>query len=276
MILTLIKLLKMIRYSFFLSLLLSCLQVAAQAIGKTDEPTPIYTPKELPLIRSADVMWHRRLWREIDLTEKTNQHLYFYKNNPKPNLCLFDLIYQHVLNGSLKAYSTKDDKFTTELNVDSLPILLADSIYISDTTENKIKQFVPVVSKDVVKFWLKEDWIYDSKYSRIDVRIIGICPVRIKKDEFGQVIGYQQLFWVYFPHARNILVNHEAFKKESEDAPRISFDDVFLERKFSSIIINENDKKDLHLKENLNELDTKLETERSKIYHYEPSLNLWK
>lgn len=242
---------------------------------KPSEPDKTYLPKELPLFRSADIMWHRRLWREIDLTEEKNKHLYFSKNNPTPNLSLFDIIYERVLNGSLKAYSVKDDRFTTELNPKNLTVLFGDSIFPIDTSQSSTKKFVPLNNKDVVKFWLKEDWIYDKKYSKIEVRILGMCPVKIKKDEFGQVIGYEQLFWVYFPQARYTLVNYEAFKKENDDAPRISFDAVFLERKFSSYIINQNKPTDLQLNENKTELDVKLETEQTKHYFYNEFLKLW-
>lgn len=262
---------KHLSYLFFVCIF--SLELVAQ---KPNEPQKTYIPKELPLIRRADVMWHRRLWREIDLTEERNKHLYINKTNPDPNRAMFDLLYESVLNGSLKTYSVKDDNFTTELNPKTLPLIAGDSIFTQDTTVTSKKEFISLKSKDVVKFWLKEDWIYDSKYAKIEVRILGICPVKVKKDEYGQIIGYQQLFWIYFPQARYTLVNYEAFKKESEDAPRISFDDVFLDRKFSSYIINQNKPNDLQVSENKTELDAKLEIEQTKHYFYNEFLNLWR
>lgn len=239
-------------------------------------PTTKYIPKELPLIRSQDVMWHRRLWREIDLKDKINQHLYFSKNNPNPNTSLFDLILQEVVNGNLNAYHPKDDKFSEKIDSNSILNFIGDSVFSNDTSINKKKVFQPLKSKDVVKLWLKEDWIYDSKYSKIEVRILGVCPLKIKRDEFGQVIGFEQLFWVYFPQLRFTLVNYEAFKKEITDNERVSFDDVFIDRKFDSFIINQNTNNDYHLKDNKTELDKKLEIEKTKNYYFDEVNKVWK
>ena len=38
--------------------------------GQVKDPIKIYPVKSLEKVEAKDVMWHRRLWREIDLTEK--------------------------------------------------------------------------------------------------------------------------------------------------------------------------------------------------------------
>jgi hypothetical protein len=47
----------------------------------------------------------------------------------------------------------------------------------------------------------------------MDVRIIGLAPLKEDKDEIsGQLKGsFSPLFWVYFPEAREILINAEVF-----------------------------------------------------------------
>ena len=57
---------------------------------KTLELKTMYVVKPLPIIDERDVMWHRRLWREIDVTEKINQYLYFGNEKDKINCSFYD------------------------------------------------------------------------------------------------------------------------------------------------------------------------------------------
>ena len=104
---------------------------------------------------------------------------------------------------------------------------------------------------------------------------MGICPLKMKNDKNEHEMGYQQLFWLYFPNIRNVLVNFEAFKKKKEDDPRISFDDVFLKRMFNSYIIQKEGVSFQEVKENKTELDIQLENEKTKVYFLNPDNNLW-
>lgn len=216
-------------------------------------PTTHKTVIEQPQIRASDILWHKRIWREIDLKEKQNEHLYFSNNNPLPNNCFFDILLHFINKGQLVAYSAKDDNFTKELSIEEVNSLLLSSFN----------------SKDVVKIWLKEDWIYNSLYSRIEVRITGICPVIINRDMDGAITGYKQLFWLYFPNLRATLVNYDAIKTEETN---ISFDDIFINRMFSSIIIKKKSQESNYTK---SLLDEKLDLERSKMYQFNEITESW-
>jgi len=217
-------------------------------------PTKIKTITEQPQIRASDILWQKRIWREIDLKEKQNEHLYFSKNNPLPNNCLFDILLHFINKGQLIAYSTKDDSFTKELSIEDIKSLLPSNFN----------------NKDVVKIWLKEDWIYNSLYSKIEVRITGICPVILNRDEDGDITGYKQLFWLYFPNVRTVLVNFDAIKTEKTTS---SFDDIFIHRMFSSYIIKRKSEGNNYTKQNL--LDEQLDLERSKIYQFNEINDSW-
>jgi gliding motility associated protien GldN len=80
----------------------------------------------------------------------------------------------------------------------------------------------------------------------MQVRIIGLCPI-ISKTKILQTGGGEEatgstdrvrLFWVYFPEARKVLANTACFN-DFNDAQRITFDDLFFKRRFSSYITAE-------------------------------------
>jgi hypothetical protein len=94
------------------------------------------------------------------------------------------------------------------------------------------------LSKDIVQYRLKEDWYFDKELSVMNVRIIGIAPVIFQKDADGQILGLQEVFWLYFPHCRYVLNNFYVYN-ERNDAQWMSFDDLFWKRRFSSTIYRE-------------------------------------
>ena len=72
----------------------------------------------------------------------------------------------------------------------------------------------------------------------MDVRIIGICPIRESMSDDGSRVDQKLLFWVYFPQARPFLARNEVFNLKN-DAIRYSFDDIFNKRYFGSYIFRE-------------------------------------
>jgi len=91
---------------------------------------------------------------------------------------------------------------------------------------------------EVKQYMLYEEWYFDKKLSKLDVRIIAICPYWLGMD---QQTGQQQripLFWIKFNDVRDVLATKEVFMSNN-DAQRISFDDLFMQRRFSSIIFGQ-------------------------------------
>ena len=82
------------------------------------------------------------------------------------------------------------------------------------------------------------------------------------------------LFWVYFPDARRFLKDAEIFNHRKNDAARMTFDDVFHKRFFSSYIYKESNKYNRQISQYRVGLDALLEAERIKeeIFHLEHDL----
>jgi len=97
---------------------------------KTLEPQTLYPVKPFPQVRVNEVLWQRRLWREIDLSEKQNQHLYFPKEDEKKNCSLYDILFYYIEKGLITAYDTKDDAFTKELTTAEVINIIGDSLFL--------------------------------------------------------------------------------------------------------------------------------------------------
>ena len=67
---------------------------------------------------------------------------------------------------------------------------------------------VEFITQDVISYEIKEDWFFDKQRSIMDVRIIGIAPQVIKiNPENDEIMGFQTLFWLYFPECRYVFQN---------------------------------------------------------------------
>ena len=210
---------------------------------------PDHVPNRKPIpyayLREADAMYKKRVWRVIDLREKINLNLYYPTSPIKDRMSLIDLLLNGIANEGVTAYNTDDDRFTQPMSRTQIDNVF-DAVEKSQnyTDENGDEQTVMIKgeinSSEVKQYWLKEDWFFDRKHSTMNVRILGICPIRfyVKDGDEGEDAEMRKTmaFWIYFPEVRRILANHEVFNN-GNDAERRTFDDIFFKRYFNSYII---------------------------------------
>ena len=211
------------------------------------EHVPNRKPVPYKFLREADAMYKKRVWRVIDLREKINLNLY-YPTEPigQERKSLIDLLMWGISTEGLTAYNTEDDRFTQPMSrtqIENAFGATEQTINTYDEDGNEIPVTIKgeIKTNEVKQYWLKEDWFFDRQHSTMEVRIIGLSPIRfyVKDDGSGddeQEVRKSYVFWIYFPEVRRILANHEVFNNNN-DAERRTFDDIFFKRYFNSFII---------------------------------------
>jgi gliding motility associated protien GldN len=253
-------------------------------------------PIPYPSVREADIVWSKRVWRFIDLKEKLNLPLFYPKTPVRDKKSLASILINaatipmtdskaiQLKYGSEYLAAYTDESLTQQYaTLDELNDKLSYVITISKRdTITGIVSPVPdtnlVRSEDITKYALMEDWFFDKKRSQLDVRIRAICPIYYQKREINGVIQPSQspseLFWVYFPEARFILVNNECYNPQN-DAEWRNFDDIFTKRRFSSYIYKVENVYDRSIAEYATGLDALLESERIKNEIFQFEQDLW-
>ena len=281
----------------FISFLMISITGNAQDVldGAYDRKTTYENRKVQPYphLRQADVMWSRKIWREIDLREKINHPFYYPAIQPgqekvNDRRSLIDVVMDAVLEGSITAYANAiyDDEFKVQMTQDEIRRIggaREEIIQITDweseeedATKDTLIQ--KIFDRTTVKKWrLKEEWFFDKQRSIMDVKIIGICPMQEGKDEItGEPTGFfDPLFWVYFPEARPIFANAEIFNLMKNDAERRTYDDVFWKRMFGSYIIKESNVYDRKVNEYMIGLDALLKSEEIKTEIFNIEHDFW-
>ncbi len=203
----------------------------------------------------ASVKYAKRIHRIIDAREKQNLVMHWPRNP------FYRIIHEAALKGpdqegGVRAYTsdsldrgnyyTEDQvkvrggsEFVTQVQNPDNP---DDEWDLIDTVIP-----IPFEPEAIKKYRIMEDWIFDYKYSDFRARIIAIAPM-FNMTSSGVDLGEQPLFWVKMEDLRPILVNQEVFNPYN-DAARLSFDDWFEMRMFSSYIIKESNYNDWDLKD---------------------------
>ncbi|MET4080663.1 gliding motility associated protein GldN [Pedobacter sp. UYP30] len=231
--------------------------IAANKIAKKKLKVPprdgFYARKDIdstemvPLadVRDEDVFYAKRIWREIDLRDTVNSIL------KAPKSRLIDVILNAVKSGELTAYApidsslNEDDAFNNPMQADSAKSVALGTVEVSDnksgTVTTVVNDFNP---ESFLKYRIKEDWIFDSKRSVFEPRIVGIAPLKLN----ATTNQWQPVFWIYYPEAREVL-SKKRLVNTRNDASTLSFDDFFIRRLFSSYIVKESNPGDNKLKD---------------------------
>ncbi len=235
-----------------------------------------------PSLREADVLYAQRIVRMIDTREKKNLPLQWPKNPLNKLMYEMTTVGEDGNPGQLKAY--KNDSLTSVYMVDEVKKMGAieetvqvqvdpnDPYYLVDSTV-----YTPFDYVSIRKYMIGEEWIFDKQRSQFFPRIDWIAPV-YKPLLGGIELPEQPMFFVSWNELRNVLVNEEIFNRKN-DAMRLSYNDYFEMRLFSSYIIRESNEFDLAISDmpefKDNPMEALYESERIKEELFNWEHDLW-
>jgi gliding motility associated protien GldN len=228
-------------------------------------------PVPYPWVRESDIVWSRRVWRVIDVREKMNQAFYFPEIPHNNWRNLTTVLFDALKEGKITAYDAMSptDEFVVPLTYADIMKRLEGFDTVSIQRLKPPYEFHDTIvartfnPSEIKRFRIKEDWFFDKQRSVMEVRIIGICPVKDNLDKNGVFRAYEPLFWIYYPEARPILAKAEVFNFKN-GAERRSYDDVFWKRLFASYVYKEENVFDRKITDYAQGIDALLESDRIK------------
>lgn len=251
------------------------------------------TPLAYEHIREDDAVFRQRVWREIDVREKVNQAFRYKADEDNGNQRFINILLAAIKKGDITAFSAgitgEDDRFTTPMTLKEIGEALVGKCkteqipdWDKDPTGQKgitkdtlsCPEFNP---DEIVKYMVKEEWVFDKESSRMYVRILGLAPIKATVDaNTNVVLGEGPVFWVYYPDLRPTLSSHEVYNGKNFGA-RMSWEELFESRFFSSSIVKSSIENpyDQYIRQYINDPILRLlegEGMKEKIFSYEQDL----
>ena len=185
-------------------------------------PTAVEMPEE--------VVWRRDIYRELDLSKDANAGLYYPVEPQGKQLNLFTYIFKLAQNGYIPVYeypTDGSDVFTDDAKVDMKTILDNYHIFYEEQ-DGKLKvDNSDIPSSEVKKFFLKESAYYDQANSSFHIKVLALCPVMLRDDDFGGEATQYPLFWVKYSDLEPFLNRQTVMPSSLNNAATMSMDDFF-------------------------------------------------
>ncbi|WP_294231899.1 MULTISPECIES: gliding motility protein GldN [Chryseobacterium] len=218
------------------------------------------TPLEYGYVDEKDILKGMFVWEIIDLNDKLNQP--FYYDNPdglqsKTTRSLYQILLDAALDGKIEEVY-EDENFSVKSTPEGIRKKL-ESVRVDDElielinsgvtpTEEQKKQYTDLIrtTTDKVKVLkIMGMWFIDKRDGQLKYRPLGIAAMGPDPSSQGRLdaegkplTGSDELvdlFWVYYPKARDILANNYVYNRKNSSAD-LSFDDLINARRFSSVI----------------------------------------
>lgn len=209
---------------------------------KTAEQKAVDQDKPLPYgyISDRDILWSKVVWEYIDLNQKINLPYYYpidTTNAPANRRSLFDSLLKGIRSGKIKEVYT-DSYFTSKATPEELEQLLVNKRQNGDYVDN-----YEIKSELIEGFMLKGMWYFDKRQGELKYRLLAIAPMgpdvqSLGVEEIDDSENVYELFWVFYPDARQVLHDAKVFNPKNSSHP-ISYDNLLNARRFNSNIVKE-------------------------------------
>jgi gliding motility associated protien GldN len=223
-------------------------------------PTAVEMPEE--------VVWRRDIYRELDLTEDANAGLYFPVEPQGRQLNLFTYIFKLAQNGYVPVYeypTDGSDNFSDEAKVEMKTILDNYHIFYEEQ-DGKLKvDNSDIPSAEVKKYYLKESAYYDQANSSFHIKVLALCPVMVREDDFGGESTQYPLFWVKYTDLEPFLNRQTVMASSLNNAATMSMADYFTLNSYKGKIYKTNNAQGKTLLQLCNGDADKLSAEQKRI-----------
>src|SRR5690606_12093570 len=229
-------------------------KTAAQDSLDNDKPLPY------GYVGDRDILFGKKVWEVIDLNERVNFPMYFpvEDNLGDDRKSLFSVLITAIKDSTLtevyddsyfRLKKTPEDIqtvfFFKELNDYGIEIMNQNpgvseaDLKTQGILTDEHYSTSELTGADVSQYKIVGYWYFDKRQGEMKYRVLGICPMAVDaltKLRQGSEAEPIELFWVYFPAAREILHNSKAFNERNSSMP-ITFDHLLNSRRFNGTIV---------------------------------------
>ena len=177
-----------------------------------------------------DVVWRRDIYREINLEQDANAGLYYPVEPQGKQLNLFTYLFKLSQNGYVPIYEypTDGSDVFEEASKTTMKTILDNYHIFYEEQDGKLKvDNSDIPSAEVKKYYLKESAYYDQANSSFHIKVLALCPIMMRDDDFGGEATQYPLFWVKYSDLEPFLNRQTVMTSSLNNAATMSMDDFF-------------------------------------------------
>lgn len=177
-----------------------------------------------------DVVWRRDIYREIDLTQDANAPLYYPVEPVGSQMNLFTYLFKLVMRRAVEAYEYRLDgnEVFDDASKIKLKALLDNYHIFYERTDRGIRiDDSDIPSREVTAYYVKECAYYDQHTATFHQKVLALCPILKREDDFGDGSTSYPLFWVRYDDVAPYLAKQTIMTSNLNNAAVMSVDDYF-------------------------------------------------
>ena len=172
---------------------------------------------------AEDVVWRRDIYRELDLTQDANAGLY-YPVEP--------------MGTQMNLYG--NETFEDSARVKPLAFLDNYHVYYERTDRGIRIDDSDIPSREVTAYYIKESAYYDQATATFHTKVLALCPIIKRVDDFGDGATSYPLFWVKYEDLAPFLSKQTIMTSNLNNAAVMSVDDYFTKNLYKGKIYKTN------------------------------------
>ena len=215
-----------------------------------------------------DVVWRRDIYREIDLNKNANGGLYYPVEPMDRQVNLFTYIFKLALNNYIPVYEYRldgNESFTDSARVKMKTVLDNYHIFYEEKDGKLRVENSDIPSAEVKLYYLKESAYFDQANSSFHRKVLSLCPVMLREDDFGGETSKYPLFWVKYSDLEPFLSRQTVMTSNLNNAATMSMDDYFTLNRYEGTIYKTNNMLGKTLAQLCDGDTTKLSAEQKRI-----------
>lgn len=200
----------------------------AEKAEKTIDRASLQFPVAMEM--PEDVVWRRDLYRQLDLTADKNAPLYYPVEPSVGQLNLFTYLFNLLLTGKITAYEYKldgNESFTASNEVKMKELMERHHIYYEETDGRLRVNASDIPSAEVSRYYIKESSYFDQRTSTFRTKVVALCPVLMRGDDFGGEATPYPLFWLKYDDISTYLSRHTMMFSNYNNVTNMTAADYF-------------------------------------------------
>lgn len=182
-----------------------------------------------------DVVWRRDVYRQINITDDANAGLYYPVEPLGAKMNLFCYMFKLMMSGSVPAYEYRldgNELFNDTSRVKPMSFLDNYHIFYEKTNRGVHIDNSDIPSREVTSYYIKEASYYDQNTATFHTKVLAICPIMQREDDFGDAATQYPLFWMKYDDLAPYLERQTIMTSSINNAATMSLNDYFTENMY--------------------------------------------